>query len=91
MEKSSTMANTSMNFSLPEMLKDYVNERVAEGGYSTPSDFVRALIRADRERQQKLAALRRDIQTGIDELDRDEGIPAEEVFARLRERHAAGS
>ena len=53
---SKAMATTSMNVSLPDGLKDYVKERVAEGDYSTPSDFVRDLIRADMQRRgrQKL-------------------------------------
>jgi antitoxin ParD1/3/4 len=51
MTKSDTMANTSMNVSLPETLKDYVQERVAEGTFSNPSDYVRALIREDRKRR----------------------------------------
>ena len=51
MTKSDTMANTSMNVSLPEALKDYVQERVAEGTFSNPSDYVRALIREDRKRR----------------------------------------
>lgn len=41
------MAITSVNVSLPDGLKDYVKERVAAGDYSTPSDVVRDLIRAD--------------------------------------------
>ena len=45
------MTATSMNISLPENLKSYVKERVADGGYSTPSDFVRDLIRADMRRR----------------------------------------
>ena len=53
---SKAMTTTSMNVSLPDGLKDYVKERVAEGTYSTPSDFVRDLIRADMQRRgrQKL-------------------------------------
>lgn len=43
------MSTTSMNVSLPAALKEYVKERVAEGVYSTPSDFVRDLIRADMQ------------------------------------------
>jgi antitoxin ParD1/3/4 len=39
------------NISLPENLKSYVKERVADGGYSTPSNFVRDLIRADMRRR----------------------------------------
>ena len=59
MTKSTAMANTSMNVSLPETLKDYVQERVAEGTFSNPSDYVRALIREDMKRreEEKLDAL----------------------------------
>ena len=32
-------------FTLPQALKDFVHERVAEKAYSNPSDYVRALIR----------------------------------------------
>lgn len=44
----------TMNVSLPEGLKEYVKDRVSAGDYATPSDFVRALIRADKARQQEL-------------------------------------
>ena len=59
MTESTAMANTSMNVSLPEALKDYVQERVAEGTFSNPSDYVRALIRDDMKRreEEKLDAL----------------------------------
>jgi antitoxin ParD1/3/4 len=84
-----SMATASLHISLSATLKDYVVERVQEGGFSNPSDYVRALIRADRERQAKLEALRRDLQVGLDELERSEGIPGEEVFGRLRERYGS--
>ncbi|MDZ4837758.1 MAG: hypothetical protein SGJ27_28575 [Candidatus Melainabacteria bacterium] len=35
------------------------------------------------------ADLRHEIQKGIDQLDQGEGIPAEQVFAELRERYKA--
>jgi len=35
------------------------------------------------------ADLRHEIQKGIDQLDRGEGIPGEQVFAELRERNNA--
>ncbi len=43
----------TMNISMPEALRDYVKNRVGEGDFSTPSDYVRALIRADRERLER--------------------------------------
>ena len=45
------MATTSLNISLPEALKEFVHERVAEKAYSNPSDYVRALIREDQKRR----------------------------------------
>jgi len=40
-----------MNVSLPEALREYVEERVAEGSFANASDYVRALIREDRQKQ----------------------------------------
>jgi antitoxin ParD1/3/4 len=41
----------TMNIALPESMKHYVQERVAEGGYSSASEYVRELIRADQKRK----------------------------------------
>jgi antitoxin ParD1/3/4 len=43
---------TSMNISLPEDLKEYVEEQTGRG-YSTPSEYVRELIRDDQKRRAK--------------------------------------
>jgi antitoxin ParD1/3/4 len=53
------MEMTSLNVSLPKVLKDYVEGQVSEGGFSTPSEYVRALIREDQKRQaqEKLEAM----------------------------------
>jgi antitoxin ParD1/3/4 len=40
-----------MNISLPDSLKDFVEQQVTEGGYGTTSEYVRELIRRDRDRQ----------------------------------------
>jgi antitoxin ParD1/3/4 len=48
----------SMNISLPEPLKQFVDGQVAQGRYSTASEYVRELIRADEKRkaEEKLEA-----------------------------------
>jgi antitoxin ParD1/3/4 len=46
------MAMTSMNVSLPEELKEYA-EAQTRNGYSTPSEYVRELIRTDQKRRMK--------------------------------------
>ncbi|SMX45182.1 type II toxin-antitoxin system ParD family antitoxin [Octadecabacter ascidiaceicola] len=53
----------TMNISLPEQMKAWV-ERQSEGGrFSNSSDYVRDLIRRDQERSVEIEAL----QTAIDE------------------------
>lgn len=42
---------TSMNISLPESLRDYVEQQVASGGYGTASEYLRELIRQDQKQK----------------------------------------
>lgn len=46
-----------MNISLPDALKDFVNDQVNTRGYTTASEYVRALIRKDQDRQRLRALL----------------------------------
>jgi antitoxin ParD1/3/4 len=39
----------TMNVALPEPMKHFVQERVLEGGYSSVSEYIRELIRADQK------------------------------------------
>jgi antitoxin ParD1/3/4 len=48
---------TTMNVSLPDELKSYIDERVGGGAYGSTSEYVRDLIRRDRERQHLRRAL----------------------------------
>ncbi len=41
-----------MNISLPDHLKHFVDQQVAGRGYGTSSEYVRELIRHDKDRQQ---------------------------------------
>lgn len=40
----------TMNISLPDALKDFVDEQVAVRGYGTSSEYIRELIRRDQDR-----------------------------------------
>ena len=42
---------TTMNISLSDALKSFVDDQVGAGGYSSSSEFVRELIRKERDRQ----------------------------------------
>jgi antitoxin ParD1/3/4 len=41
---------STMNISLPETLKAFVDEQVNERGYGTSSEYVRELIRREQDR-----------------------------------------
>ncbi|WP_026333243.1 type II toxin-antitoxin system ParD family antitoxin [Thioalkalivibrio sp. ALM2T] len=47
----------TMNISLPDPMKAWVEEQAQSGQYSNSSDYVRDLIRRDRERAVKIANL----------------------------------
>ncbi|AXQ28337.1 type II toxin-antitoxin system ParD family antitoxin [Solimonas sp. K1W22B-7] len=42
---------STMNISLPESLKSFVDSQVQDRGYGTSSEYIRELIRKDLERQ----------------------------------------
>ena len=70
-----------MNISLPEGLKAWAEARVAEGRYSSTSDYIRDLMRRDQEYAEKLAALQRAIDEGFASGVSDQSV--DEVFADL--------
>jgi antitoxin ParD1/3/4 len=45
----------TMNISLPDLMKSWVETQAATGRYSNASDYVRDLIRRDQERKDKIA------------------------------------
>lgn len=78
---------STMNISLPDSLKDFVDEQVAQRGYGTSSEYVRELIRKDADRLHLRGLL----------LDGAASAPAEPVSAAYFEslkkrvrRHARG-
>jgi antitoxin ParD1/3/4 len=43
---------TTMNISLPDALKDFIDEQVSQRGYGTSSEYVRELVRREQDRLQ---------------------------------------
>lgn len=71
---------STMNISLPASLKSFVDRQVASRGYGTSSEYVRELIRRDRDRQRLRGLL-------LDGADSTPAATADRAwFARLRER-----
>jgi antitoxin ParD1/3/4 len=76
-----------MNISIPEKLKGWAESRVADGRYSSTSDYVRDLVRRDQENEEKLRRLKAAIDEG-----RRSGISKrkiEDIIAEGRRRRAA--
>ncbi len=66
---------TSMNISLPEALRQWVDDRVTAGGYGTASEYLRELIREDQKRR-----VREQLDQKL--IDSLESGPAEEMTAK---------
>lgn len=77
----------TMNVSLPDPMKTWVEARLKDGSFSNTSDYVRHLIRRDQERAQAIDALQQAIDVG-----RKSGDPEPFEFkafkVRMREKHA---
>ena len=63
---------TTMNISLPDSMRAFIEQKVAQGGYSTVSEYIRQLVREDQKRaaQERLEAL---LMEGIESGERIEG------------------
>lgn len=55
----------SMNISLPDPMRDYVQERIDQGQYASASDYVRDLIRRDQGRVEDEARWLRELDASI--------------------------
>jgi len=64
----------TMNVSLPDSMKEWVEAQAQTGRYSNASDYVRDLIRRDQERVSKLAELQRLITEGLESGISDRSI-----------------
>ncbi len=56
----------TMNVSLPDAMKDWVEAQARGGRYSNASDYVRDLVRRDQERARVIEELQTLISQGIE-------------------------
>ncbi len=76
----------TMNVSLPDAMKDWVEDRVGTGQYANASDYVRDLIRMDQKRNDAHAEFERMVQEGIDSPR--VSMTREQLLTRLRQKAA---
>jgi antitoxin ParD1/3/4 len=79
----------TMNISLPDPMKQYVEEQVTAGAYSSASEYVRELVRADQKRHAK-EQLEQLLLNAINSGDAIDVTPemVEDVRQKLRARAA---
>lgn len=55
----------TMNVSLPDLMREWVESQIEQGEYASSSDYIRDLIRQDQRRQKLLkAALNEGLNSG---------------------------
>ena len=76
---------TSVNISLPDPMKSFVDSQVTEGMYGSVSDYIRTLIREDQKRKAQ-EELEKKLLAALDDGNVQEVTP--EFFNQLRARIA---
>lgn len=81
----------SMNISLPEAMRDYVQARIDSGKYASASDYVRDLIRRDQSRTEEegrwLRELDASIEQSLADLQAGRLTEAGETFDQLEAKY----
>lgn len=80
-----------MNISLTPELDKLVKNKVKSGLYNSASEVVREALRLlrlrDELQQEKIAALKQDIQKGVSSLDAGQGLEmTDALFESIKER-----
>ncbi len=57
---------STMNISLPDQMKSWVEEQSRDGRYANSSDYVRDLIRRDQQRQMAVTEIQAAVDAAID-------------------------
>jgi antitoxin ParD1/3/4 len=80
----------TMNVSLPDPMKEWVEAQARSGRYSNASDYVRDLIRRDQERAAMIAEMQRMVTEGLESGISDKSMDDIEAEARRAGGGASG-
>lgn len=76
----------TMNISLPDEMKDWVEAQARSGDFANTSDYIRDLIRHDKERRQAIEEINAEIQKGLDSGPAEPLEPMEDIVAEAHRR-----
>ncbi|MBF0369752.1 MAG: type II toxin-antitoxin system ParD family antitoxin [Magnetococcales bacterium] len=78
-----------MEVTLTPSQESFIKQRIHEGAFTSPSEIIseglHLLMEREQEKAKELAWLRREIQIGLDQIERGETATLEEVIAGMDE------
>lgn len=77
----------TMNISLPDKMKKWVEEQVNTGRYANTSDFVRDVLREKQDYHEKLMRLQAEIQKGYDSGPSHETL--DDIWDKIKSKYNA--
>ncbi len=77
----------SMNISLPDPMKDWVEVQTSSGRYGNASEYVRDLIRRDQDRASKIAAMQKLVDEAFESGVNERSL--NDIWAAAKERAQA--
>lgn len=81
----------TMNISVPDPMREWVQTQIESGKYASVSDYVRDLIRRDQttisDQERWLSSLDAAIAQGLDDAEAGRGQDAAAVFDRLEAKY----
>lgn len=83
----------TMNVSVPDPMREWVQAQIEGGKYASVSDYVRDLIRRDQteiaDKERWLAALDAAVERGMEDIAAGRVVDANDVFDRLEAKYRA--
>ena len=77
----------TMNISLPDPMKSWVEDQAKSGRYANSSDYVRDLIRRDQEDEEVWRTLKAAVDEGFESPETD--ATTDTIFAEVLSRRGA--
>lgn len=83
-----------MNISLTPELEKRIQEKVSTGFYNSASEVIRDALRLlfmqDEIRNQQILELRKEIDLGLEDLEKGNTVNGQEAYKRLKARNKKG-
>ena len=79
----------SMNISLPDPMKDWVETQTNSGRYDNASEYVRDLIRHDQDRASKISAMQKLVDEAFEGVASDKSL--DDIWAAAKAQATRGN